>query len=167
MKDQNEVEQASDVTRRNFLKGLMGGAGAAAAVAAFETLADNPAILLAQDAATEPASSGSVLSSAGEGGPVDVLERMRLELQRALQKSSLDRALGDGHRPAQVCGLPCLHNKLCCREQTPPRRRLSPSDRRGMGNLSQCRATICTAPLYAVRESALCAGLPGRGNIYQ
>lgn len=91
MTDKNEVKQASDVTRRNFLKGLMGGAGAAAAVAAFETLVDDPAVLLAQESDTQPSNALQALSSAGEGGPVDVLERMRVELHRALQKPSSER----------------------------------------------------------------------------
>lgn len=91
MTDQSEVKRASDITRRNFLKSLMGGAGAAAAIAAFEALADNPAMLLAQDMETDPVSDVSALSSAGEGGPVDVLERMRVELHRALQKPPSER----------------------------------------------------------------------------
>lgn len=90
MTDQNETQQDSNLTRRNFLKNLMGGAGAAAAVVAFETLVNNPTTVLAQ---TEDAIVNNVeaLSSAGEGGPVDVLERMRVELVRALQKPSSER----------------------------------------------------------------------------
>lgn len=90
MTDQNETQQDSNLTRRNFLKNLMGGAGAAAAVVAFETLVNNPTTVLAQ---TEDAIVNNVeaLSSAGEDGPVDVLERMRVELVRALQKPSSER----------------------------------------------------------------------------
>ena len=68
----------------------MGGAGAA--VVAFEMLADNPATLLAREGGI-PADFDSprALSSAGEGGPVDILERMRIELKRALQKPSAER----------------------------------------------------------------------------
>lgn len=91
MTGKDTVKPASDVTRRHFLKGLMGGAGAAAAVAAFEALADNPAVLLAEDNKSVANYPAQALSSAGEGGPVDVLERMRAELRRALQKPSAER----------------------------------------------------------------------------
>jgi molybdopterin-containing oxidoreductase family iron-sulfur binding subunit len=77
--------QASDMTRRNFLKGLMGGVGAAAAVAAFETIAQNPTALLAQESNTAPAPTVTALTSSSDGS-VDPLERMRAELSRALQK---------------------------------------------------------------------------------
>ena len=93
MTDQNEVKQPPDVTRRNFLRGLMGGAGAAAAITAFETLTENPAVLLAQENDSGPAAgSASALSSAD--GMVDILERMRVELRRALEKPSEERRWG-------------------------------------------------------------------------
>src|SRR5690606_17666564 len=84
------MSSEKDVTRRNFLQGLMGGAGAAAAVAAFEAIASNPEAALAQDQVILPGAT-EALSSAGEGGAVDVLERMRVELRRALAKSSAER----------------------------------------------------------------------------
>ena len=92
MTDPNEVKQPTDVNRRDFLKSLLGGTGAAAAVAAFETLADNPDALLTQE--EEPSAAkfpGEALSGADEGGPVDILERMRVELRQALQKPSAER----------------------------------------------------------------------------
>lgn len=85
------MTEESSITRRDFLRGLMGGAGAAAAVAAFETLAANPAAVLAEGAVTAPLYPEQPLSSAAAGGPIDVLERMRAELQRALLKPSAER----------------------------------------------------------------------------
>lgn len=81
-----------DVTRRNFLKSLMGGTAAAAALAAFETIAANPSALLAQEE-SEAAIAGpdAALTSAAKGGPTDILERMRAELKRALQKQPAER----------------------------------------------------------------------------
>jgi len=90
MTDKNDGSKSPGINRRNFLKGLMGGAGAAAAVAAFETIAQNPTALLAQDSEATPVLI-EPLSSAGEGGPIDVLERMRAELHRALQKTPAER----------------------------------------------------------------------------
>lgn len=89
MTDANSITQESDFTRRNFLKGLMGAASAATAVAAYEILVNDPEVLLAQD---EVASTGTITAlSSANNGQVDTLERMRAELSRALQKPVADR----------------------------------------------------------------------------
>ncbi len=81
-----------DVTRRNFLKSLMGGTAAAAALAAFETIAANPSALLAQEESGAAIHGpDTALTSAAKGGPTDILERMRAELKRALQKQPAER----------------------------------------------------------------------------
>ena len=85
MRDSEEHGQASDITRRNFLKGLVGAAGAASALAAYETLVSNPEAALAA-----MPSSGAMIASA-DGDQVDALERMRAELLRALQKPAAER----------------------------------------------------------------------------
>ncbi len=90
MSDANDIKQSSDINRRNFLKGLVGGAGAVAAIAAYEALVDNPSVLLAQETETID-SMAEALSSASDGGPIDILERMRVELRQALQKPVAER----------------------------------------------------------------------------
>jgi molybdopterin-containing oxidoreductase family iron-sulfur binding subunit len=75
------------VSRRSFLQGLVGGA-AAASIASYEVFA-----IGADDAApprAAPAVGPATALSSG-GDQVDVLERMRAELVRALQKPAADR----------------------------------------------------------------------------
>jgi molybdopterin-containing oxidoreductase family iron-sulfur binding subunit len=85
MSEPNELKKETDVNRRNFLKGIMGSVGAAATIAAFEMLADNPAAILAQDVgeSTDTGRDAALSSSA--------LERMRSELERALAKPADER----------------------------------------------------------------------------
>lgn len=83
MTDMDQAGSAMDLTRRGFLKGIV-GASAASAITAYEVFAiqadDDPPGL-------DPWSLGpaAALTSAA-GGQVDVLERMRVELLGALEK---------------------------------------------------------------------------------
>lgn len=89
MSEPKNVAQGSELNRRNFLKGLMGIGSAAAAIAAYEALVNSPETLLAQD---DPAVTNTVTAlSSANNGQVDVLERMRAELSRALQKPVAER----------------------------------------------------------------------------
>jgi molybdopterin-containing oxidoreductase family iron-sulfur binding subunit len=83
MGDRAGIETQADVSRRGFLKALV-GTSAAAAITGYEVFAIEPDVVLAQDG---PQASGPdhALTSAG-GGQVDVLERMRVELLAALEK---------------------------------------------------------------------------------
>lgn len=85
-----DIEQPSQVTRRNFLKGVMGTAGAAAALAAYESFAANPEAIFAQQEGQGIVGPDEALTSAG-GGQTDILERMRAELRRAIQKKPSER----------------------------------------------------------------------------
>lgn len=89
MSEQENIKQESDFTRRNFLKGLMGAASAATALAAYETLVNNPEVLLAQEEVVSPGTVTALTSA--DDGQVDILERMRAELSHALQKPVADR----------------------------------------------------------------------------
>lgn len=78
------VNHAASLSRRGLLKGLTGSASAAAALSTFETLVaqvENP------DTENGPLEA---LTSADDG-QTDVLERMRAELLRALEKEPKDR----------------------------------------------------------------------------
>jgi molybdopterin-containing oxidoreductase family iron-sulfur binding subunit len=77
------------VNRRDFLKGLIGVASASVAIAAYESLVLSPESLLAEDEVASVAGPDEALTSAD--GTVDVLERMRSELKRALQKTPQER----------------------------------------------------------------------------
>ncbi len=87
MNEQDPAPRDGGLSRRGFIKGAL-GSGALAAITAYEVFAieSDPA-----DPVTFPAPSGpsSPLSSAD--GQVDVLERMRVELLRALAKPATDR----------------------------------------------------------------------------
>ncbi|MFN7210029.1 MAG: 4Fe-4S dicluster domain-containing protein [Aggregatilineales bacterium] len=76
---------SSGVSRREFL----GALAAAGAVAAFEQLAANPQAVLA--AYEEQIVQGTLAQGSADLKALDVLERMRLELLRALQKPSSER----------------------------------------------------------------------------
>ncbi len=87
MTDSGEVR---DVTRRNFLRGLAGAAGATIAIAALEDLAANPDKALASyEAQIALAAKQAGLSTTT--GQLDILERMHQELARAIVKPASDR----------------------------------------------------------------------------
>lgn len=88
MRDSNAPKEVGR-NRRDFLTGLMGSVGAAAAIAAFEVLADNPAAVLAQDVAGSPDMARADALSSAEN--TSTLERMRAELERALAKPASER----------------------------------------------------------------------------
>ncbi|MBZ0275019.1 MAG: 4Fe-4S dicluster domain-containing protein [Anaerolineae bacterium] len=88
MSDSN-IKQESDLTRRNFLRGLMGAAGAATAIAAYETFVNDPQMVLAQE--TAPVTDAPSVIASADGDHFDNLERMRMELLRALQKPTAER----------------------------------------------------------------------------
>lgn len=80
-----------DLSRRRFLAGVMGATGAAAALAALDAIDDNPDEVLAQlEAAPAIGGPDTALTSADDE-QTDVLERMRAELKRALEKPVKDR----------------------------------------------------------------------------
>ena len=86
MNDPNIANRQTDLTRRNFLKSLMGTNGATAALTALDELASTPDRVLEtyeQQIAAERSSANPT--------SLDVLERMRLELLRALEKSPAER----------------------------------------------------------------------------
>lgn len=89
MSDLKEVKEQSDINRRNFLKGVMGSVGAAAAIAAFDMIADNPATVLAQDTEVTPNINRATALSSAENE--SLLERMRAEIERALAKPVAER----------------------------------------------------------------------------
>jgi molybdopterin-containing oxidoreductase family iron-sulfur binding subunit len=86
----SDLGEAKEVTRRNFLRGLAGAAGAAAAFAFLDDLAARPEVALASYEAEISELSASGLLDV-KPGQVDVLERMRVELVRALQKPAEER----------------------------------------------------------------------------
>ncbi len=88
MSDAN-IKQESDLTRRNFLRGLMGAAGAATAIATYETFVNDPQLVLAQDGT--PAADVPAMIASADGDHFDNVERMRTELVRALQKPAAER----------------------------------------------------------------------------
>ena len=89
MSDLKEVKEQSDINRRNFLKGVMGSVGAAAAIAAYDLIADNPATVLAQD--TEVTLDINRATALSSGSNDSLLERMRSELEYALTKPVEER----------------------------------------------------------------------------
>lgn len=86
MRESENITLSSEVKRRNFLRALAGASGAALAVGALEKLAAEPETALA-------AYEASIQEQAAVADPdtLDSLERMRLELLRALQKSPSER----------------------------------------------------------------------------
>jgi molybdopterin-containing oxidoreductase family iron-sulfur binding subunit len=83
-----DVERLPDVSRRGFLKAVL-GTGAAAAVGGYEVFAVAPATVAAQEPPVAAPGPTTALSSDLER--VDVLERMRVELLAALQRPVADR----------------------------------------------------------------------------
>jgi Fe-S-cluster-containing dehydrogenase component len=80
-------------SRRAFLRTLLGGAGAAAAIATLDHFTEHPESALAATE-TGPVSQISGPRSAltsSDDGTVDVLERMRVELLRSLEKPANER----------------------------------------------------------------------------
>lgn len=75
----------TDVTRRSFLRALVGSAGAATALTVLEEFAAHPETALAD---YEQVIAAETVTTAGSS---DVLERMRVELVRALQKPPAER----------------------------------------------------------------------------
>lgn len=92
---EEQKETASDVTRRTFLRSMVGIGGAAAALAAMDKLMANPeAALAAMNLTTASNTSASItdfLFEIDPTNPPDVLLRMQIELQRALQKQPEER----------------------------------------------------------------------------
>lgn len=87
MHDSGDREQQSAISRRQLLKGLMGATGAVTAITVYETLVKQPEMVLAEGQA-----QGTVMAIASaDGEHVDILERMRVELLRALQKPVAER----------------------------------------------------------------------------
>ncbi len=89
MSEQKQLKPESEVTRRGFLKGLLGAAGAATALAAYDAFVSNPEAVLAQEGG---AVNGTVTAlTSAKDGKTDLLERMRAELSLALQKPPAER----------------------------------------------------------------------------
>ncbi len=78
-----------DVSRRGFLKGVV-GVGAAAAIGSYEVFGIEPEVASAQSPPPAELSGPTEMLSSGEG-QVDTLERMRTEMLAALQKPAADR----------------------------------------------------------------------------
>ncbi len=88
MSDTMDTSKPSDLTRRKFLSALMGTAGTVTALAAVDEFALRPDTAIA--AYEAQIAAASAVASA-DPGRLDVLERMRAELLRALQKPAADR----------------------------------------------------------------------------
>jgi molybdopterin-containing oxidoreductase family iron-sulfur binding subunit len=87
MNDSNSMKQKKEVSRRSFLVGLMGTSGADGALNALDTLEAEPEVVLAE----YEAHLAALQADSTDLSTVDVLERMRVELQRALNKPSAER----------------------------------------------------------------------------
>ena len=81
----SDTAEVKDVTRRNFLRGVAGAAGVAVAVTALEELESNPEAALAgyEVQIAQMAAQQTVNTDPKQ---MDLLERMRIELLRALEK---------------------------------------------------------------------------------
>lgn len=87
MNDSNGIRQKKEVSRRGFLVGLMGASGADSALNVLDTFEAEPEAAFVQyEAQMAVAQANSTDSST-----VDVLERMRVELQRTLTKTAAER----------------------------------------------------------------------------
>ncbi len=83
-------EKPGDLNRRNFLQGLFGVTGAASALAAYEAFVSDPEAVLAHSEEQAIVMPDLVVNE-GDLRQMDVLERMRVELRRALRKAPADR----------------------------------------------------------------------------
>lgn len=83
----NTSAEVKEVTRRNFLRGAAGLTGAAVALAALDELEAHPETALA----SYEAQIAALQEVNNDPTQMDVLERMRIELLRALQKPVEDR----------------------------------------------------------------------------
>lgn len=86
----NTSAEVKEVTRRNFLRGVAGLTGAAVALAALDELEAHPEAALASYE-TQIAQLAALQTVNNDPTQMDVLERMRIELLRALQKPVEDR----------------------------------------------------------------------------
>jgi Fe-S-cluster-containing dehydrogenase component len=82
------VDEPVDSSRRGFLKALV-GTSAAAAITGYEVFALDPNPVSAADGASATGPDHTLTSA--DGGQVDVLERMRVELLAALAKPAGER----------------------------------------------------------------------------
>ena len=87
MSDTKSSEVGKDVSRRDFLRSLMGSAGAASALTALDQLVAQPKAVLA----SYEAQISAAVAENGDLSKLDVIERMRVELLRALEKPSEER----------------------------------------------------------------------------
>jgi Fe-S-cluster-containing dehydrogenase component len=88
---EEQAALASEVSRRGFLKGVV-GTGAAVAVTGYEVFAIEPGAVAPQEAATVPAEAlGPPMALTSADGKADVLERMRAELVAALDRPAAER----------------------------------------------------------------------------
>lgn len=78
------VNHAASLSRRGLLKGLTGSASAAVAMSTFDSI-------VAQVETPAPGKGPLEALSSADDGKTDVLERMRVELVRALDKAPKDR----------------------------------------------------------------------------
>jgi Fe-S-cluster-containing dehydrogenase component len=89
---EEKITPNTDVNRRRFLEGMLGLSGAALVAGTLDGLVNNPETVLTE---LETAAQRSPAFDVGEdydpSQPVDVLVRMRAELQRALQKPMAER----------------------------------------------------------------------------
>jgi molybdopterin-containing oxidoreductase family iron-sulfur binding subunit len=86
----NTSAEVKEVTRRNFLRGVAGLTGAAVALAALDELEAHPEAALASYE-SQIAQLAALQTVNNDPTQMDVLERMRIELLRALQKPVEDR----------------------------------------------------------------------------
>jgi Fe-S-cluster-containing dehydrogenase component len=82
----------TDVNRRRFLEGMLGLSGAALVAGTLDGLVNNPETVLTElETAAQHPPAFDVGEDYDPSQPVDVLVRMRAELQRALQKPMAER----------------------------------------------------------------------------
>jgi Fe-S-cluster-containing dehydrogenase component len=89
MSGSNEATQESKLNRRHFLRTLMGGAGAAAAFSFLDEFETHPETAFARY--EQQVASTLAQTATADLTTLDVLERMRAELQRALEKTPAER----------------------------------------------------------------------------
>lgn len=87
----NTSAEVKDVARRNFLRGVAGFTGAAVAFAVLDELEGHPETALATYEAQIAELAAQQQTVNNDPTQMDILERMRIELVRALQKPVEDR----------------------------------------------------------------------------